>query len=168
MSESDKLIWAKRRFSELTPLQLYQLARLRIDVFVVEQHCAYAELDGRDLEDDTIHVFATLENKPVAYARILAPHGFDKSEKSGVPGAVYIGRVVVAEAYRQRGLATALMERVLTHCEQHYPVSDQALSAQVQVQKFYASLGFAVCSDKYMEDGIAHIDMRRQNRHAAQ
>lgn len=168
MSETNKLIWAKRRFSELTPLQLYQLTRLRIDVFVVEQHCAYAELDGRDLEDDTVHVFATLENNPVAYARILAPQGFDKADKSAAPGAVYIGRVVVAEAHRKRGLATALMERVLAHCEQHYPVSDQALSAQVQVQSFYASLGFVVCSDEYMEDGIAHIDMRRQHRHAAQ
>lgn len=163
MSEANTLIWSKRQFSDLTPLQVYQLAKLRVDVFVVEQHCAYPELDGRDLEDNTIHVFATHEEVPVAYARILTPQGFHKSENPDSPEAVSIGRVVVAKTHRQRGLATALMEHVITYCEQYYPTSDQLLSAQVRVCRFYASLGFVLCSNEYMEDGIAHVDMRRRN-----
>lgn len=162
MKATDSLIWSERHFCELTSLEVYQLARLRINVFVLEQRCPYAELDGRDIEPATVHVFAKAKNTPVAYARILLPAEFEQVDKRSEPEAIYIGRVVVAKPHRQRGVARSLMQRVLALCENRHPASDQALSAQVQVKGFYMSLGFNVCSNEYLEDGIAHVDMRRQ------
>lgn len=162
MTSSDTLVWNECYFSQLTSQQIYLLIKLRVDVFVVEQFCAYTELDGRDLEDYTMHVFATSNGIPVAYARVLTPPDFKKTNTLVEPESIYIGRVVVAKPWRGQGVARALMQRVLNHCQQHYPSSDQALSAQVQIKAFYTSLGFVTCSDEYMEDGIAHVDMRRR------
>ena len=127
--------------------------KLRTDVFVVEQACAYAELDGLDLLPDTAHIFAMTDGLPIAYARILAT---DSSST-----AVQIGRVLVASTFRRRGLATALMHRVLAFCEMHHARCDQVLAAQVEVVDFYSGLGFESCGKPFMEDGIAHVNMQR-------
>ena len=148
--------WHLRHFTELSATEVYQLARLRVDVFVVEQACAYAELDGLDLLDDTTHLFANLACSPIAYARILAPRPADPE-----PLPLRIGRVVVAQSKRRQGLASALMQRALEHCQLTLPGHDQTLAAQLDAVDLYAKLGFTVCSDPYMDDGIAHVDMHR-------
>lgn len=161
MDKNDTLTWHERQFDQLTAHELYKLMRLRVDVFVVEQQCPYPELDGQDLLGNTAHLFAKTDQQPVAYARVLAPyHTPDKAAGWSAP-AVHIGRVVVAPEYRGQGLATQLMRRALFYCTEHFAQYDQALAAQVEVEAFYAALGFSVCSEPYLEDGIPHIDMRR-------
>ncbi len=161
MSITETLIWHERQFDQLNTRELYQLMRLRVDVFVVEQQCPYPELDGQDMLDDTTHLFATAAQCPVAYARVLAPHTLSDGATDSSPPAVHIGRVVVAKAHRGGGMATELMHRTLQYCMTHYPQHAQALAAQVEVRELYARLGFSDCSEPYVEDGIPHVDMHR-------
>lgn len=162
MSKKEAINWKLCNFDQLTSREVYLLAKLRVDVFVVEQACAYAELDGQDLLTDTTHILATLHRVPIAYARILAP-GYIHAGANGSKhtAAAHIGRVVVAPDHRQQGLARTLMNKALQHCEHYFAGHDQALAAQVTVQSFYATLGFTPCSGHYLEDGIAHVDMVR-------
>lgn len=135
------------RFADLDPTTLYALLRLRVDVFVVEQRCPYPELDGRDLEPDTRHLWLERAGTPVAYLRILTEPD----------GAARIGRVVVAPAHRGQGLARRLLTEALAQLSGHRCV----LAAQTYLVDFYASFGFAPVEDEFLEDGIPHISMRR-------
>jgi ElaA protein len=134
-------------FDELSPTLLYALLRLRVDVFVVEQQCPYPELDGRDTEAGTRHLWADRDGVPVGYLRILAEPG----------GGARIGRVCVARPARGEGLARRLMAAALEHigdrpCELH---------AQAHLAGFYASFGFTATGPEYLDDGIPHVPMRR-------
>jgi ElaA protein len=136
------------RFAQLHPAVLYALLRLRIDVFVVEQRCAYPDLDGRDLEPGTRHVWIERDGVPVAYLRIL--------EQSD--GVARIGRVCVAATARGAGLARELT----THALDLIGPRECVLDAQTYVAGFYAGLGFAPTGPEYVdEDGIPHVPMRR-------
>lgn len=165
------LEWSLRRFDQLPGAQLYALLRLRAEVFVLEQECAYLDVDGRDHAPGVWHLLghaahtgagahdsppgaATRTEAPLlAYCRLLPPGlSFD------VPG---IGRVVVAPGARGRGLAHALMREALGHLCALWPGQDVALSAQQHLVGFYAAHGFVVVSEMYLEDGIPHVEMRR-------
>ncbi|MFK8083935.1 MAG: GNAT family N-acetyltransferase [Granulosicoccus sp.] len=161
MNSLESLDWSIGRFDQLSAREVYLIAKLRVDVFVVEQNCAYAELDGQDLMDDTVHIVGKLQGLPLAYARILAPECLRYRDDKQSSPAVHIGRVVVERRYRRHGLATLMMHRVLDHCEKHFAGHDQALAAQVSAIDFYVGLGFTACSEHYLEDGIAHVDMVR-------
>ena len=125
---------------------LYALLRLRVDVFVVEQRCPYPELDGRDLEPGTRHVWLQDPGgAPLAYLRLL-----DDGE------ARRIGRVVTARAARGRGLAERLMTRALALSADR-PV---VLDAQAPLERWYARFGFVRTGDDFDEDGILHVPMR--------
>jgi len=136
-----------RAFSELDPETAYRLWRLRADVFVVEQDCVYPDLDGRDLEPGTRHVFAHEDGGPTAYLRILA-------EPDGV---ARIGRVCVAPTHRSAGLAGRLMRAALDE------IGDGAsvLGAQAHLREWYERFGYVVDGPEYDEDGILHVPMRR-------
>lgn len=142
------IVWQDLHHSDLTAAQLYAVLALRCEVFVVEQQCAYLDVDGRDLSGETRHLIGWQVGKPAAYARLL------KNE------TVAIGRVIVAPETRGRRLGMALMEQALAACARHWPQAGVMLSAQAHLQPFYASLGFQPCSAVYDEDGIPHIDMR--------
>ncbi len=132
---------------------VYAALRLRADVFVVEQQCAYADVDGRDLAVGVRHLLAWRDATLVACARLLPPRlAFD---------AVAIGRVAVAFSARGQGLAHTLMSRAIEQCELAWPGVDIMLGAQAHLQRFYAAHGFVPCSESYLEDGIPHVDMRR-------
>jgi ElaA protein len=134
----------RARFDDLTPRDLYDLLALRVRVFVVEQECAFQELDGLDPEAE--HVWTRgPAGEVVAYLRILEGDGETR-----------IGRIVTAPEHRGTGAGAALMRAVLAGIEG--PV---VLGAQVQAQGFYARLGFAVDGPGYDEDGIPHVPMRR-------
>lgn len=158
---AESLEWKLCHFDQLTTRELYLLTRLRIDVFVVEQACPYPELDGLDILPGTRHLFATDNAQPVAYARILVSRPNDTGSSSSGNTDVHIGRVLVADSHRRQGLATLLMRRALAYCETHHPGQSQALAAQVEVMDFYTALGFEACGACYVEDGIAHVNMRR-------
>ncbi|MFG2008058.1 GNAT family N-acetyltransferase [Micromonospora sp. NPDC048868] len=135
-------------FAELDARTFHDLLRLRIDVFVVEQACPYPELDGRDVEPGTRHLWLDDGGAPLAYLRILADPG----------GVARIGRVVVAPKARGGGHAGRLMAAALEL------VGDRpcVLEAQSHLVGLYARHGFAVAGPEYVEDGIPHTPMRRE------
>jgi ElaA protein len=134
-------------FAELGADTLYALLRLRSDVFIVEQACAYADIDGRDVESDTRHVWLTSDGTIVAYLRILAEDD----------GTARIGRVCVARDARRAGHAARLLAAALA------VVGDRAavLDAQTYATKVYEDAGFVRSGPEYVEDGIPHVPMRR-------
>ena len=136
-----------RRFADLTTGELYDLLRLRCDVFVVEQSCAYPELDGRDTETGTVHHWVVGDDGRLqACLRTLAEPD----------GSVRIGRVATAPEARGRGIATDLMTSVLATID-----GAVVLDAQTYLVGWYASLGFRVDGPEFVEDGIPHVPMRR-------
>ena len=133
-------------FDALDARTAYDVWRLRQAVFVVEQACAYPDLDGRDPEPGTRHVLLDDEGVLVGYARVLDD------------GDVWrIGRVVLAAAARGRGLADGLMETALAAC----PGRDVVLDAQAPLTAWYAGFDFEVAGPEFLEDGIPHVPMRR-------
>ncbi len=137
-------------FDDLTPRQLYAMLRLRVDVFVVEQDCAYPELDGRDEERGAIHVWHELGGEVLSTARLLTED--DRGHRTG-----RIGRIATAPAARGRGLAGELIEFGIAHFAGH-PVM---LGAQAHLEAYYAKFGFVRSGPDYDEDGIPHLPMRR-------
>jgi ElaA protein len=135
-------------FADLDARTLYGLLRLRCTVFVVEQECAYLDLDGRDVEPGTRHLWFAGPDGPVAYLRLLSEPG----------GVIRVGRVAVAKAARGSGLAGRLMEEALAL------IGDRpcVLDAQSHLVGFYARYRFAVTGPEYVEDGIPHVPMRRE------
>jgi predicted GNAT family N-acyltransferase len=133
-------------FAELTPFEVYALCRLRVDVFVVEQQCPYPELDGRDVEPATLHLWFEDEGGVSATIRVL---------DDGATRA--IGRVATAASARGRGLAARLIEEGIARCGPA-PVT---LGAQAHLEGWYERLGFRRSGPGYVEDGIPHVPMRR-------
>jgi len=153
--------WKIKKFNQLTTAELYELLRLRVDVFVVEQGCPYPELDGKDTHVQTLHLAArTASQDLAAYLRILAP-GLSH------PG-VTIGRVVTANAFRGRGLSHALIEKAIELASLNWPGIPLHMGAQNYLRAFYESHGFEAISEIYLEDGIPHIDMIRKYRQKTQ
>ena len=134
------------KFYDLNPHTLHDIMRLRVDVFVVEQECAYPELDGRDVEAGTWHLWAADNQRIVSYLRLLSE-----------PDGHRIGRVCTAAAARGNGLAGTLLSRALelTGGTRSY------LNAQLTVVPFYERFGFRTTGDSFDEDGIAHVLMIR-------
>lgn len=144
------MIWCD--FEELTPFQLYDLLRLRCAVFVVEQNCAFAEIDG--IDPDARHLLAYgPDGRLQGCLRVLRD---DKAEKDW-----RIGRVVVAPTARGTGLGGAMMAAALAMIAERHGSVPVILSAQAHLAQFYGRFGFSPTGSPYLEDGIPHIDMRR-------
>lgn len=142
-----------KRFSELTVDELYEILRDRSQVFVVEQGCAYQDLDGKD--ERSIHIFIREENqikednRILAYLRVIIPEeGRD---------TVSIGRVLTIKEARRHGLARKLMQKGIEVAESLAPTIE--IEAQAYLKEFYESLGFIACSDVFQYEGRPHISM---------
>jgi ElaA protein len=149
------LQWQCLAFAQAPPRLLYQALALRSRVFALEQQCLYQDLDGADLDAQLVVgslPAADAANEVVATARILSP-GVRFAEPS-------IGRVCTAAEYRRRGLGRALMRFAIRSARERHPGQAIRISAQAYLENFYASLGFEPVSDRYLEDGIAHLEMR--------
>jgi ElaA protein len=146
--------WSDLAVHELDVPLLHDVLALRAEVFVVEQACAYLDVDGADLQPGTRHLVGRVEEGLAAYARLLAP-----DEQHAAPR---IGRVVVAPAHRGAQRGRELMTEALTACERHWPGQPVELGGQAHLVGFYRSLGFAPVGEEYVEDGIAHRWMRRE------
>jgi ElaA protein len=143
--------WELRAFEALTVPELYGIMKLRQDVFIVEQKCAYADADGLDAR--ARHLFAVEADAVVACARLFAP-GERRVE-------AVIGRVVTAPSLRGSGVGRELMRRAIEGIEQEHGRVPIWLGAQKYLQEFYESFGFVRDGKDYLEDGIPHLPMRR-------
>jgi ElaA protein len=144
--------WKTKPFEALSVNELYDLLKLRSEIFVVEQNCVYLDLDGKDKL--ALHLFGEFEGKVVAHARLIKPGiSFDNAS---------IGRVVVDANYRDRKWGHDLMREAITGIALHYGESKITIGAQLYLKKFYESHGFVQTSEMYLEDDIPHIDMDRE------
>ncbi|WP_354197753.1 GNAT family N-acetyltransferase [Bhargavaea ullalensis] len=141
-----------KRFEELTTDELYELLRLRVDVFIVEQRCIYGEIDGHDRQ--ALHLIGTDGGEIAAYCRILPP-----GERYDEPS---IGRVIVKTAWRGNGHARGLVERAKDIIRGEWGAVPVRLQAQHHLEPFYGSCGFESISEPYDDEGVPHIDMRMQ------
>ena len=144
--------WRWQRLDEFKANDLYQMLALRQRIFVIEQHCIYLDADGVDAI--TEHLTGYDGDEIVACLRLLPPH------VKGPEAA--IGRVAVARRYRRQGLGRELMRRAMQHLHDQYRNPAVHLAAQTHLTAFYASFGFDPISEPYDEDGIEHVDMRRE------
>ncbi|MCO5724187.1 GNAT family N-acetyltransferase [Robiginitalea marina] len=138
-----------KTFGELEKEELYQVLQLRAAIFVVEQECAYQDLDGKDRK--ALHVLGKENGDVVAYTRVFGPGDyFDDAS---------IGRVAVRSDFRGKGLGLEIMEASLEVVRGRYAGVTITLSAQQYLEKFYKDLGFRSIGETYLEDGIPHIRM---------
>lgn len=131
---------------DLTAGQLHDLLKLRVDVFVVEQVCVYPELDGRDMEPTTQHLWRADGDGVTVALRLLAD-----------PVGRRIGRVVTREDKRGLGLAGQLLDEAI----EHVGAVTTVLDAQSHLEGFYRAHGYEVTGPEYIEDGIPHLPMIR-------
>ncbi len=141
--------WKIKRFEELTITELYEILRVRAEVFVVEQNCVYQDLDMKDKKAQ--HLFCEENGEIMAYLRIL--------DKGVSYPEISIGRVLVTEMNRRKGLAREMMQRAMNFVKDELGESQIRISAQLYLKRFYESLGFQATSDVYLEDDIEHIEM---------
>ncbi|MFJ4345889.1 GNAT family N-acetyltransferase [Pseudomonas sp. NPDC089401] len=145
--------WICKHHTDLSKEQLYAILQLRTEVFVVEQRCAYQEVDGQDLAGDTLHLMGWQDDRLVAYLRLLDP----QSQQ----GDVVIGRVVTSPAARGLKLGHPLLLKGLEAAAHCWPGTPLYLSAQAHLQGFYGRHGFEAVGEAYLEDDIPHIGMRK-------
>jgi ElaA protein len=144
--------WKIKSFENLSVNELYDILRLRSEIFVVEQNCVYLDLDGKDKKG--LHLLGEFEGKIVAYSRLFKPGiSFDNAS---------IGRVVVDVNYRNRKWGHNLMREAIAGIQLHFGESKITIGAQLYLKKFYESHGFVQTSEMYLEDGIPHIEMKRE------
>lgn len=146
-----ELTWRWRPFELLTSVQVYEMLQLRQDVFLLEQRCFYRDADGLDLR--CWHALGTAARGELCACARLLPPGVVGDEPS-------IGRVVVASAWRSRGVGGALMSEAIAFARARYPGSPLRISAQAHLEGFYARLGFVRSGDVYDDAGIPHCEMR--------
>lgn len=131
-------------FSELDPGTLYEILRLRTDVFVVEQGCVFGDLDGRDREPTCRHLWIERDGSLLGYARILRE----------ADGSSQIGRVVTRTEVRDQRIGVRLMREALTRVD-----GLVVLKAQARLAGWYGQFGFATEGPEFMWDGISHVRM---------
>ena len=145
--------WSFARFDELAARDLHDILRARAAVFVVEQACAFQDVDGADPPSWHLFVRDSKSGDIAAYCRIIPP-GVKFAEAS-------IGRVLTTDAARGTGLGRALMEEALRRSDALWPGKPVRIGAQQRLERFYQSLGFVAASAPYDEDGIPHVEMVR-------
>jgi ElaA protein len=138
-----------KTFGELSLEELYKILKLRAEAFVVEQECAYQDLDGKDQQ--ALHVLGLTGANLHAYTRVFGPGDYF-AEPS-------IGRVVVAQTARKFGYGKDIMRASVAAVRENYGTQPIVLSAQTYLVKFYRDLGFVEEGEEYLEDGIPHIRM---------
>ncbi|WP_129776423.1 GNAT family N-acetyltransferase [Peristeroidobacter soli] len=144
--------WQWRRYAELSPLQIHTIFAARQAVFIVEQACAYPDIDDKDLQ--ALHLAGWAGAQLAAYLRLLAPGVSYPDEPS-------LGRIITTRLARGGGVGRELVARGLEKIHELYPTLPTRIGAQAHLHKFYGSFGFVQASEPYDEDGIMHIEMLR-------
>lgn len=140
-------MWWKKNLSELDVIEFYQILKLRIDTFVVEQERIYHELDEKDLE--AVHVFHTNEGGEIdVYARV-----FEEGEH------LVFGRVITAKSSRGKGLGGQLIREILSFCAERWPRKKIKIEAQEQVVELYKKYGFEAIGQPFLFESTPHLTM---------
>ncbi len=137
-----------KKFTELTTKEFFEIVKLRIAVFVVEQNCPYQEVD--DADEQAWHTWLQEGSEIVGYTRII-----DKGD------TVTFGRVLINPVYRGKKLGNKLLEETLKVIKDNYPERPIIIGAQAHLTDFYGAFGFEEVSEVYLEDDIPHVEMRR-------
>lgn len=132
--------------------ELYEVLQLRQQVFILEQTCLYADIDGKD--SMAYHALLKVEDQLVAYARFFPKGKFHREHAS-------IGRVLVHPAFRKRKLGHDLLRKLLEEVERRFGRESIKIAAQTHLMKYYEQYGFEKISAEYLEDDIPHVDMLR-------
>ncbi|MBV8328312.1 MAG: GNAT family N-acetyltransferase [Chryseobacterium sp.] len=138
-----------KSFEELSTIELYNILKLRSEIFIIEQNCVYQDIDDKDIQCH--HLMCFVDGNLAGYTRIVPP-GLTYEDAS-------VGRVVIGTAYRGLGLGKQMMEHSIKGCQDILKESRIRISAQFYLLKFYNSLGFSEVGEPYEEDGIPHIEM---------
>lgn len=133
-----------KSFDELTKEELYEILRLRVDIFVVEQECPYPEIDGKDY--DAFHIYLENQGQILAYSRVYEEEG-----------EVHIGRIISKE--RRKGHATLILKEAIRVACENYQARKIVIEAQTYAKSLYAKVGFVEDSEIYLLDGIEHVKM---------
>lgn len=142
--------WKIKTFEQLSTPEVYQILRLRAEVFVVEQNCVYQDIDNKDQK--ALHLFGEFEGEIIAYSRLFQPGDYFEFSS--------FGRVVVAEKYRDKNYGHELIDLSILAIKNHFNEQNITISAQLYLKKFYQSHGFIATSKTYLEDDIPHIEMK--------
>ena len=153
MSNTANIQWSTKHFSELSVDELYRILRLRSEVFVVEQNCAFLDMDNNDQK--AYHTMGWLDGELIATTRL-----FDVDQS--YPGYQSIGRVVGSPRHRGIGAGKALMQYSIAECERLFGKHPIKIGAQLYLKKFYGELGWVQAGEMYYEDEIEHIPMIRK------
>lgn len=143
--------WKIRRFQALSVEELYQMLKLRSEVFVVEQNCVYLDIDDKDQK--ALHLFREIDGKMIAYARLYDANDYFENAS--------IGRVLTHIDFRGKKYGHALINQAIQAIENHFGETKITISAQLYLKKFYESHGFIQSGEMYLEDGIPHIEMKK-------
>ena len=143
--------WRQVPFKALTLQELYEVLQLRAEVFVIEQDCAYQDMDGKD--QAAVHLLGSANGELVAYARCF-PAGVKFADAS-------IGRVITRQSLRASGVGHELMRQAIACVAQQWGQQAIRISAQARLENFYLQHGFIKKGEPYIEDGIPHLEMLR-------
>lgn len=147
-------IFAVSKLSELSPLELHKLYRLRVDVFVAEQQCPYREID--DTDTTASHMLAWDANDP---SRLLGTARIFSED-----GVTCLGRFALTPEARGTGLAQQLMYQALRFAHEQFEGQDVLIHAQAPLESYYEQYGFTRSGENFDEDGMAHLPMRLSGR----
>ena len=136
-----------KKFNEIDIKTLHNIFLIRAEVFIVEQQCAYQDIDGKDT--NSIHIIGKKKEEIIAYSRIMNLNNDFCS----------IGRVLVKKDLRKKGLGIKLMKKSIEEATKIYNKKKIKISAQEYLKNFYEDLGFKHTGKRYLEDGIPHIEM---------
>ena len=136
-------------YQQLSKEKLYQIIRLRLEVFVLEQNCIYQDLDNKDQK--AIHLVGEEEGKVIAYTRLFKKGDYFENAS--------IGRVIVKKESRKKDYGKIIMQKSIEELKNEYNEENIEISAQKYLTKFYDDLGFKKIGEEYLEDNIPHIKM---------
>ncbi|MGA1249073.1 MAG: GNAT family N-acetyltransferase [Candidatus Kapaibacteriota bacterium] len=145
------IIWECKSFHELTAREVYDILKLREEVFIVEQQCIYKDIDDKDFVSQ--HILAYLDNQLIAYSRIIPGSSTEFAT---------IGRIIVHKIARGNGYGKELVSLSITSAKNIFSPNRIDISAQEYLLDFYESFGFIINGLPYDLDGIPHIDMTLQ------
>ena len=138
--------FVSKHFDELTTRELYEILKVRSEIFVVEQNCVYQDMDDNDYQ--SLHMFYEEDGKVKAYLRSFVLE----------PGVVRMGRVLTLK--HGTGLGGKLLKKGLEQIRENQHPKLIIIDAQCYVTGYYAREGFVICSEEFLEDGLPHVQMR--------